>query len=186
MSSVRKPRSRRELLADGVRVFGVLATGGAMAAAARSVSGGTVWQIDPDLCIQCGKCATECVLSPSAVKCVHKYALCGYCKLCFGLLKDKRTGNYTSVENNRCPTDAIGRSYIEDPYYEMCIDEEKCIGCAICVKGCNKFGNGSMFLQIKHDLCINCNHCSIARNCPAQAISRVPVGKPYKMRNSRH
>lgn len=43
-----------------------------------------VWQIDPDLCTQCGRCATECVLSPSAVKCVHAYAMCGYCKLCGG------------------------------------------------------------------------------------------------------
>ena len=43
-----------------------------------------VWQIDPFECMQCGRCADECVLSPSAVKCVHTYEMCGYCKLCGG------------------------------------------------------------------------------------------------------
>ena len=43
-----------------------------------------VWQIDPDKCVQCGRCATACVLTPSAVKCVHAYAICGYCQLCTG------------------------------------------------------------------------------------------------------
>ncbi|MCB1124421.1 MAG: ferredoxin, partial [Verrucomicrobiae bacterium] len=44
----------------------------------------TVWQIDPDKCVQCEHCATSCVLTPSAVKCVQSYPICGYCRLCFG------------------------------------------------------------------------------------------------------
>ena len=62
------------------------------------------------------------------------------------------------------------------------MEVDKCIGCGICVKGCNAFGNGSMLLQIKHDRCVNCNECAIAKVCPAQAISRVPANKPYLLR----
>jgi electron transport complex protein RnfB len=47
------------------------------------------------------------------------------------------------------------------------------------VKGCSAFGNGSLQLQVHHDLCVNCNQCSIARNCPSDAFRRVPTSKPY-------
>jgi Na+-translocating ferredoxin:NAD+ oxidoreductase subunit B len=139
----------------------------------------TVWQIDPVKCTHCGQCATACTLDPSAVKCVHAYALCGYCNLCFGVLRDKRTGNTQAVENARCPVDAISRRFIEDPYYEIHVDEQLCIGCALCVKGCTQFGNGSMFLQIRHDRCVNCNQFSVAAACPADAVIRVPASNPY-------
>ncbi len=66
-----------------------------------------VWQLDPNKCSQCGKCATECVLNPSAVKCVHEHALCGYCKLCFGYFTDQRPDATETAENQRCPTGAI-------------------------------------------------------------------------------
>ncbi|HPT09269.1 MAG TPA: 4Fe-4S binding protein, partial [Bacteroidales bacterium] len=46
-----------------------------------------VWQLDPSLCTHCGQCATACVMTPSAVKCVHVYAMCGYCDLCGGYFK---------------------------------------------------------------------------------------------------
>ncbi|HNZ49617.1 MAG TPA: twin-arginine translocation signal domain-containing protein, partial [Candidatus Hydrogenedentes bacterium] len=42
----------------------------------------TVWQIDPALCVQCGRCATNCVINPSAIKYIHSYPICGYCDLC--------------------------------------------------------------------------------------------------------
>ena len=45
---------------------------------------------------------------------------------------------------------------------EYIIDEELCIGCAKCVKGCAAFGNGSLHLQVRHDRCLNCNECTIA------------------------
>jgi len=47
------------------------------------------------------------------------------------------------------------------------------------VKGCGAFGNGSLHLQIRHDLCDNCNECAIARVCPADAISRIPAEQAY-------
>ena len=36
-----------------------------------------------------------------------------------------------------------------------------------------------LFLQARHDRCLNCNECSIARSCPADAYRRVPVATPY-------
>ena len=176
--------TRRECLAEVVRLGGLAITCGALGALAARSEGSTVWQIDPLKCTACGRCATECVLTPSAVKCVHAHDLCGYCKLCFGLLRDKRTGNVTAAENNRCPTDAIKRRFVEDPYYEMVIDESLCIGCAKCVKGCTAFGNGSLLMQIRHDRCVNCNECSIARVCPSGAIQRVPATRPYRLKRN--
>ena len=140
---------------------------------------GYFWQIDPDKCVQCGKCETECILPQSAVKCVHQYASCGYCLFCSGYYQDKRIEFNTAGENMRCPTDAIIRTYVEDPYFEYKIDEERCIGCGKCVKGCLSFGNGSLFLQVRRDLCKNCNECRIAKACPADAFVRVPAEKPY-------
>jgi electron transport complex protein RnfB len=34
-------------------------------------------------------------------------------------------------------------------------------------------------MQIQHDICVNCNDCSIARTCPSNAISRIPVDVAY-------
>ena len=75
MSDEGKPKAdRREFLrrclggAAGLTVAGV--AGGA---AVRAQGDDYVWQIDPYKCVQCGLCATECVLKPSAVKCVHAY-----------------------------------------------------------------------------------------------------------------
>ena len=107
--------------------------------------------------------------------------MCGYCKLCTGFFEPRATDLNTGAENQLCPTGAIKRAYVEDPYYEYRVDEPLCIGCARCVKGCNTFGNGSLFLQIRHDICVNCNECSIARECPADAIRRVPASEPYRL-----
>jgi len=137
-----------------------------------------VWQLDPSKCIQCGRCATSCVLTPSAVKCVHVFAMCGYCDLCGGYFKPETKTLNTGAENQLCPTNAIKRKFIEDPFFEYTIDGPLCIGCGKCVKGCGAFGNGSLQLQVMHDRCVNCNECSIARNCPSEAFSRVPANKP--------
>ena len=88
----------------------------------------------------------------------------------------------TAGENLRCPTDAIVRTYVEDPYFEYKIDEDKCIGCGKCVKGCASFGNGSLFLQVRRHLCKDCNECRIAKVCPSGAFTRVPADKPYIFR----
>ena len=142
----------------------------------------TLWQIDPAKCIQCGKCAVNCVLETSAVKCVHSFALCGYCDLCTGFFQPQPNQLNTAAENQLCPTGAIIRTFVEDPYYQYTIDESLCVGCGKCVKGCGAFGNGSLYLQVRHDRCLNCNACSIAEACPAGAYVRVPASKPYLLK----
>lgn len=149
------------------------------ALAARAATQGTLWQIDPWKCIQCGKCATTCVLKQSASKCFHAFAVCGYCDLCTGFFEAQPNALTTAAENQLCPTGAIGRKFVEDPYFQYTINRDLCIGCSKCVKGCTQFGNGSLYLQIDQDRCVKCNQCSIAINCPSQAITRVPVSQPY-------
>lgn len=159
-----------------------MALSGTVWAAVGPETEGTVWQLDPNKCVQCDRCTTECVLNPSAVKCVNQFEICGYCDLCFGYLQPRSRERNTGAENQICPTAAIKRTFIEDPYYEYIIDEERCIGCAKCVEACLVFGNGSFYLQVKHDICVNCNECPIAKACPADAFSRVPASKPYRYR----
>ena len=146
----------------------------------------TVWQLDPNKCVACGNCATYCVLAESAVKCVHAFAVCGYCDLCTGFFEPEPRELDTGAENQLCPTGAIKRSFVEDPYYEYTIDESLCIGCGKCVKGCNAFGNGSLFLQVRHDRCLNCNECAIAAACPSQAYKRVSADEPYLIKGAGH
>ncbi len=173
-------RTRRDFINTGVRAGLFLAIGGLGAVTARnSTTSHSVWQIDPFKCTQCGRCATECVMTPSAVKCIHAYDICGYCDLCGGYLKPDANDRATGGENQLCPTAAISRKFIEEPYFEYVIDEDLCIGCAKCVKGCTAFGNGSLHLQIRHDRCVDCNQCAIARVCPSDAISRVSIKTPY-------
>jgi electron transport complex protein RnfB len=175
--------SRRELLKNGAWYAGLIGLCGSLGWLSGKARAKTLWQIDPNKCIQCGKCATECVLTPSASKCVHAHAMCGYCKLCTGFFQPSPNELNEGAENQQCPTGAIKRSFVEDPYYEYIIEEKLCIGCGICVKGCTAFGNGSLFLQIRHNVCENCNECAIAKVCPAQAIVRVPNEKPYLLKN---
>lgn len=173
--------SRMEFLKKTGRGLSVLALGGiAGAALGRSKrKKESVWQIDPDKCTQCGKCATECVLRVSAVKCVHNFSICGYCNLCFGYFAPGQRELNTGAENQLCPTGAIKRKFVEEPYYEYTIKENRCVGCGKCVKGCTAFGNGSLQLQIRHDRCKNCNECAIAKACPSKAIFRIPAAKGY-------
>lgn len=190
----KKNISRRKLIANTAKcaaAAGAAASLGLLLAKGHSLealvaagqAGSTVWQIDPDKCIQCGNCANYCVLKTSAVKCVHAFALCGYCDLCTGFLEVEATERNSAAENQLCPTGAIKRSLVEDPYYQYTIDEPRCVGCGKCVKGCGAFGNGSLFLQVRHDLCVNCNQCSIAMACPAQAFRRVPADRPYLLKS---
>ncbi len=182
--SPQQPITRRRFLRGSLQAaagLGLL-TAGAALLARRSQAGQMVWQIDPHKCVQCGNCQTYCVMKPSAVKCVHAFALCGYCKLCTGYFPPEPIAKNTAAENQLCPTGAITRKLVEDPYFEYDIKEELCVGCGKCVKGCSSFGNGSLFLQIRHDRCANCNQCAVAQACPAQAISRVSAREPYRLK----
>lgn len=178
-----KKYNRREFINKGARItLGLSLAGVAAVSVTKATPEKWVWQIDPFKCTQCGRCATECVKSPSAVKCVHAYDLCGYCDLCGGYFKPGVSKLETGAEYQLCPTAAIERRFIEEPYFEYIIDEDLCIGCAKCVKGCTSFGNGSLHLQIRHDICDNCNECAIARSCPSDAIIRVPADEPYMIK----
>lgn len=142
-------------------------------------SKGYVWQIDPYKCTHCDLCKTSCVMTPSASKCTNAFPMCGYCDLCPGFLRQGAKKISTGAEDQLCPTGAIKRKFIEEPYFEYTIDEDLCDGCAKCTKGCAEFGNGSLYMQIMHNLCVNCNDCRIARNCPSNAVIRVPANEPY-------
>ena len=182
-----KKISRRRILGDSIRGVCLLAAGMVAGLLSRKTRAGEmVWQIDPYKCIACGNCASYCVLEQSAVKCVHAFAMCGYCDLCTGYFPPEPIELNTGAENQLCPTGAIKRTFVEDPYYQYTIDEELCIGCGKCVKGCSAFGNGSLFMQVRHDRCVNCNECSIAAACPSGAFRRVPAEEPYLIKGAEH
>lgn len=178
-------KSRREFIRSGLNALaGISLCGIAGVLFSRSASGEKVWQLDPNICVQCEKCSQNCVLPQSAVKVVHSFSMCGYCDLCSGYLQPGATARDTGAESQLCPTGAIKRTFVEEPYFQYTIDETLCIGCGKCVKGCGAFGNGSLYLQVKHDLCVNCNECSIARQCPSGAYKRVPANRPYILRGN--
>ncbi len=182
-NKAKKPMKRRDFMQTGLNTVAGITIGGiAGILFTKSSSEETVWQLDPNICVQCEKCSTNCVLPHSAVKCVHSYSMCGYCDLCSGYLQPGAKSRDTGAENQLCPTGAIKRTFVEDPYFEYRINEELCIGCGKCVKGCGSFGNGSLYLQVRHNRCKNCNECSIARSCPSQAYRRIPASKPYILR----
>lgn len=168
------------LIASGA----VLGVGGVLATKAKGGNADLFWQIDHELCTQCGRCETDCVLPISAVKCFHANKVCGYCDLCGGYYRSNVKDLNTAAENMMCPTGAITRKFVEEPYFEYTIDENLCNGCGKCVKGCGSFGNGSLYLQIQQDLCLNCNECKISKVCVADAIKRVPKDKAYKLKES--
>ncbi len=170
-------------LHDGVRLAGAAGLVGALGGRAvlRGEAEDCVWQIDPDKCIACDQCQTLCVLEPSAVKCVQCFTHCGYCDDCTGYFPTANHKLNSGAENHLCPTGAIQRTFIENQagtrYFEYTIDELLCIGCGKCVKGC-RLMNGSLYMQVRHDLCVGCNECAIAVGCPARAFRRVPASHP--------
>jgi len=178
----KKNIERREFIRKGMQLS-ILAGLGVIAAGVltKSFTGKYVWQLDTKKCTQCGRCATSCIKKPSAVKCFHAYDMCGYCDLCGGFFKPGTQDLTTAAENQLCPTAAIKRKFIEEPFFEYDIDKELCIGCGKCVKGCGSFGNGSLQLQVDQHKCDNCNECAIARDCPSDAFLRVPVSEAYLM-----
>jgi electron transport complex protein RnfB len=173
--------TRRDVLRGGTRGAGMLSLGAAAGYLLTRAGGDdSVWQINPYKCVACENCATHCVLETSAVKCVHNFQMCGYCKLCFGYYDTNLPQPVgAGTEKQICPTGAIVRRHVEADAYQYTIDEELCIGCGECVKSCADNANGSLFLQVRHDRCLNCNECSIAVACPVDAFERVPASRPY-------
>lgn len=181
-----KDISRREFLRRALQAAGLFAAGSVFGLTMnRRDRVGTVWQIDPLKCTNCGQCATECVLDPSAVRCVHDFSMCGYCDPCTGFYERGADDKGEGAENQVCPTGAISRRFLEDPYYEYSIDESLCVGCGRCAKGCAAFGNGSLYMQVRQNLCLNCNQCSIASRCPADAFMRIPDDGPLYVEKSK-
>lgn len=185
MAEPQKKVDRREFVGNGLRMAGIVGLTGfaGFIAGSKGQADEWLWQIDPNKCIACDNCATHCVLDESAVKCVHSHEMCGYCELCTGFFDANPLALNTGAENQLCPTGAIARQLIEEPYYEYKIEEELCIGCGKCVKGCTAFGNGSLYLQVLHDRCKNCNQCAIAVACPSLAFVRVPASDPYLLKD---
>ena len=187
MTDENRKTDRRGFLGDGARVAGAIGlTGlGGFMLGRKGRDNDLLWQIDPDKCIACKNCQIHCVLDTSAVKAVQCFALCGYCDICTGYLVEKYVSLDSGAEVELCPTGAVKREFVEaqggNRYFKYTIGENECVGCGKCVKGCAGM-NGSLYLQVRHDRCLNCNECSIAVACPTQAFCRVPPETPLLLK----
>lgn len=179
-----KRLNRRDFIKTGLRAAAFVSLASVTGIVlGKSMSDDLVWQIDPEKCTQCGRCATNCVLNMSAVKCMHVHKMCGYCDLCGGYFKPQAKKLDTGAEHHLCPTKALKRNFVEAPYYQYDVEEDLCNGCGKCVEGCGAFGNGSLQLQINHNICTNCNQCAIAKVCPSDAIVQIPASKGYLLKS---
>lgn len=186
--------TRREVLGHAARGVGLLALGGPLVYLTTKAGADGVWWIDPTKCVNirlgatgiepCALCSTDCVLPLSAVRAVNEYAKCGRCCICPAYFEvTSEVGTDGLPLGRLCPRDAIKREVIgevdpDDPlnnFYEYVIDENKCNGCGTCVLACKEpAGLGSIRLEVRHDLCADCNRCSIAVVCPDDALLPNP------------
>jgi len=187
--------SRRELLghaARGAALLGLTGTAGILSLKAYKTY---AWSIDTGKCINsklgavgievCELCATDCVLTLSAVRAVNEFKACGRCYVCPAYYKITSAVGPDGLPSEKvCPRDAIERKPIgwvdpDDPannFYEYTIDEEKCNGCGRCILECKEpAGLGSIRLEVRHNVCLDCNRCSIATACPEEAYERRPL-----------
>jgi Na+-translocating ferredoxin:NAD+ oxidoreductase subunit B len=188
--------TRRQFLKGCARVAGAAAVGAVALKLTARADADKVWQLDPKVCSDCGKCALKCVLKQSAVRAVNNFDECGYCRICPAYFdttsRENEDGTFDTLV---CPRNAmrrrlVGKSDPDDPnnnYYEYTIDESLCNGCGLCVARCKpNAGNGALHLQVRHDLCRDCNQCSIATACPPQAFYRARLADaPAGYRRSR-
>ncbi len=184
--------TRRDVLGHAARGAGLLALAGTAGYLVRRAGAADAWYINPNRCLNirlgatgvaaCEQCSITCVLPLSAVRAVNEYSRCGRCCICPAYFDMSSEVGPDGLPSRRlCPRDAITRKAIgavdpNDPlnnFYEYVIDEERCNGCGKCVMGCKEpAGLGSIRLEIRHDLCKDCNRCSIAVTCPEDAIAR--------------
>jgi electron transport complex protein RnfB len=149
------------------------------------------FRIDTNKCTFCGKCETACLRRPSAVRAVNDQSLCSKCVICYGhVITYDAKGNPIHVKDpdsaaalKVCPHGAIQREPLDNSgRYRYTIVQAKCTGCGRCAKDCNLHGSKSMFLLLRPDLCMGCNHCAIVAACPESAISRVEIGPDCALR----
>lgn len=188
-----KSLTRRQVLKNGARGAAAVGLGGAGLFLARKTSHSqALWQLDPGKCVNsrlgalgvevCDLCAESCVVGLSAVRAVNDFSRCGRCYICPAYFNIKSAVDSQGLPSEKlCPRDAISRFPIGemDPYdpannyYEYVIDEALCNGCGKCVMGCKEpAGLGSIRLEVRHDICLDCNRCAIAIDCPDEAYER--------------
>ena len=173
-------------MARGVTLVGLCGSGVFLVDKTRKVY---AWQLDTMKCVNsrlgatgvdvCELCASECVVTLSAVRAVNEYSKCGRCYICPAYFDITSAVNDEGLPSQKlCPRDAIERKPIgwvdpDDPannFYEYVIDEALCNGCGRCVMGCKEpAGLGSIKLEVRYTLCVDCNRCSIAVACPDDA-----------------
>lgn len=191
--------SRRDVLAKAAQGAAALALGGSAFHLVRKAEGQIAWSVNTSKCINsrlgmtgveaCTLCTTECVVALSAVKAVNEYSKCGRCNICPAYFNVTSAVNEKGLPSEKlCPRDAILRKPIgeidpDDPannFYEYVIDEKKCDGCGKCVMACKEpLGLGSIVLRVRHDLCVDCNHCAISKACPKDAIEQISLEKVF-------
>lgn len=187
-----KELNRRKAIGRMAALTGLGATAGFLV---NKAEGQVVWQIDSTTCVNsklgevgvkvCDLCVKECVVTQSAVRAVNEFSKCGRCYICPSYYNVKSAVDRNGLPSEKlCPRDAILRKPIgfvdpSDPannFYEYVIDEAKCDGCGKCVMACKEpAGLGSITLRVRHDLCVNCNHCAISKACPKDALSQWPT-----------
>ena len=186
--------TRRELLGHAARGAALLGLGGVAGVLVLKANKTYAWTIAADRCVNsklgvlgvdtCELCASECVLTLSAVRAVNEFSKCGRCYICPSYYKITSAVGPDGLPSEKvCPRDAIERKAIgwidpDDPannFYEYVIDEMKCNGCGRCVMECKEpAGLGSIRLEVRHNVCVDCNRCSIAAACPEEAYDRLP------------
>ncbi len=189
--------TRRDVLKHAARGTALLGLGGLAWHLARGSDVEGAWQLDCQKCVNsrlgalgvdvCELCATTCVIGLSAVRAVNEYSKCGRCYICPAYFDVKSAIDAEGLPSQKlCPRDAIERKPIgevdeDDPannFYEYIIDEERCNGCGRCVMACKEpAGLTSIRLEVRHNLCLDCNRCSIAIVCPDEAYDRKPFGE---------